>query len=314
MNNFTTIKSALAITCISFSSCFPMFSGNMVGGGNGDAITPSGDVIEKSYSINDVVNKTQLKNGTLIITQVDAEEQEALIIKAHENIMPLLEPSLNRDCLLLGLNGNDRINGNPIIQYHLKVKSLNSIQISESGVIRFDTNFEVPSLCLAMSGNGNLQVKGLVVSDLSIQISGNGRVSIGTLTCDVLSEQISGNGSISFQGGIAKKQKIKISGNGSISSSQLGGGTCSISISGNGSATVNIDDELYVTASSEDCVTNYGKATMEYEPIISNQGNVFVSVNGRQVVSQSISNVHSSGSVRIVMNGSSVTYNGKRIS
>ncbi len=142
----------IAFVFISFlfsHSCLSMqFLGNLAhsflsrqSSGNGTE-TPSGEIIEKKYPVDEILNGVHLTSGTLTIIKAEIGEEQELVVKTQTSIMSLVDPIITDNYLNLGLAGDTCIQEDFKLEYILKVKSLCEIDVTGSGKVRFNINLQ----------------------------------------------------------------------------------------------------------------------------------------------------------------------------
>jgi hypothetical protein len=196
--------------------------------------TGSGNVISEDREVNNFDGVDLAGSGDLIITQGD---EEALVIEAEDNILPLIESEVRNGTLRLGMKPTSGIvNTRRGIKYYLTVQNLSEIMLS---------------------GSGSISAEQLDSGNLAVNVSGSGEVAIDELTADEVSMQISGSGNIDVAGSV-DQQRLVVSGSGNYRAGDLASQIADIRVSGSGEATVWASESLNIEISGSGDVEYYG--------------------------------------------------------
>ncbi len=104
-----------------------------------DAIKPSKKIIETAYQIDQDLKSVKISSGNLTIVYV--KDNQALIVKTHKNIMPLIKPTITKGCLSLNIMEDTTIKGDLKLEYILKVKTPPKVQIAGKGNVSVRPGF-----------------------------------------------------------------------------------------------------------------------------------------------------------------------------
>lgn len=192
----------------------------------------SGNVITEEREVNDFNEVTLTGVGNIIIEQGD---KESLTIEAEDNILPKIITRVKNGELAIGFVGGITPLPTEDIKFHLKVKNLNRI---------------------ALTGTGVISCPELKTNDLEFDLSGAGEVNF-KVTADSIKTLVSGFGTIILAGD-ADKQEVKVTGAGSYLAKDLVSKECDVTISGAGSVTVNVSEKLNVVLSGAGSVNYIG--------------------------------------------------------
>ena len=212
-----------------------------------DKIAGSGKVVEEDRVIKDFSEITLSGMGNLILEQGDAE---GLKIQAEDNLIQYIKVEVNKGKLEIGIQPGVSISPTKPINYHLKIKTLEAINLT---------------------GNGTIESPGVVARKLSIDMSGSGHIKILDVETGSIVTKLSGSGDVEL-GGKAQSQDTTIEGAGNFHGSELQCGTGKVNIPGSGSAFVKVLDRMEVNISGSGAV--HYKGNPEIKQNISGAGQV----------------------------------------
>jgi hypothetical protein len=207
----------------------------------------SGNVVSEEREVSGFTGIALVSSGDVVITQ---GAQESLTIEAEDNLLPLLETTVENGLLVLGVKDGETIQPTKDIRYFITVTNLDRLEIS---------------------GAGDMSSSDLTLDALSVDISGTGDVSIANLTLDTLSITVSGAGDVDLSG-TANSSSITVSGSGDYQACDLQSGTVGLEISGQGDAVVSATGTLTVDVSGMGDVAYVG--TPEVSQDVSGMGDV----------------------------------------
>ena len=129
--------------------------------------------------------------GKLEIVPGDAEK---LVISADDNILPLIETTVERGELRIRWRerGHLNVHTRTTIRMTLTAKAVDALAISGSGDILANT-VDAKSMQVSISGSGNVVLAGKA-QDLRVDISGSGDVKAGKLEAQSARVSIAGSG------------------------------------------------------------------------------------------------------------------------
>ncbi len=217
--------------------------------------TGSGKVITQNKTVSGFSNVTFAGLGELSITQGSTE---GLTIEGEDNILAKLSVTVKDGTLYIGFerdNWQDMVRPTRTLKFDLKVKNLNSLD---------------------MSGAGNVTMAKLQTEALAFKVSGAGGVKIGQLTATNVTCTLSGAGNVELNGKVTN-QSITLSGVGNYSAGDLESLTATIGLTGAGSAKVWTRDVLNVKISGAGSVSYYGSPKVNKDitglGVLNSQGN-----------------------------------------
>lgn len=199
-------------------------------------IAGSGNVITGSRPVADVQSVDLAGSGDLTIIQGDSE---SLSIEAEDNILPLLETTVEKGALRIGFKGD--VAPTVPIKMKLGVKTLNSVQLSGSGKIRTDKLTAAGTLEAGLKGSGLIDLKGVECEKWDLSVVGSGTVKAA---------------------GRAKAQKVMVVGSGDYEGFGLETGTADVTVTGSGDCEINAKDKLSATISGSGDIDYTGAATV----------------------------------------------------
>ncbi|MFC2159957.1 head GIN domain-containing protein [Actinomycetota bacterium] len=203
----------------------------------GIIVRGSGNVASEDRDVSGFSKVSVSGSGNLRIEQGD---EESLTIEAEDNILPLITAKVSGNTLKIGFKPGTSISTTKNIEFHLKVKDLDSI----SG-----------------SGSGNIDCSGLAADNLSVKTSGSRNVDMINLEVNSIVLNSSGSGNITMAG-ITDSQNIKTSGSIKYSGEGLESKSCVINSSGSGELIVKVSDDLDINASGSIKITYIGSPSI----------------------------------------------------
>jgi predicted small secreted protein len=200
----------------------------------------SGKVITQNRSVSGFTSVTFAGIGELDITQGTSE---SLTVEAEDNIMPHITTTVSDGNLRIGFdqeNFQNLIRPTHNIKFTLKVRSLNSIELS---------------------GLGSVNMPSLQADSLNLKVGGAGGIKIDKLAVGQLTSTMSGAGNLDLSGK-ATNQTITLSGLGNYGGGDLDSQQATISLTGAGNASVWARNSLNVKISGAGSVNYYGSPTI----------------------------------------------------
>lgn len=197
----------------------------------------SGNVISEDRAVSGFSKVSVSGSGNLFLEQGD---EESLTIEAEDNILPLIITEVSGNTLKIGFKTGTSISTIKSIEFHLKVKELDSI---------------------SASGSGTINCSGLSTENLSIKTSGSRMADISNLKATSIDINSSGSGNITLAG-TTDSQNIESSGSFKYFAEDLKSSSCVINSSGSCNLLVNVSDDLNIKASGSVKVTYIGTPTI----------------------------------------------------
>lgn len=201
-----------------------------------NATRGSGNVISETRAVSNFHSVVLAGIGELNLTQGDTE---ALTIQAEDNLMPLLTSEVKDGVLTIGVKtgtAETSIVPTKPVRYDLRVKNLDSIQLSGAGNI-IAPSLKSETLKLGTSGAGNVNLNQLDVKQLVVTLSGAGNMTVA---------------------GQGDSQQVTVSGLGSYNAGDFKTNMTDISLTGAGSATVWAEQTLNGKISGAGSINYYG--------------------------------------------------------
>lgn len=172
--------------------------------------------------------------GNLYITKADESD---LTVEAGNAILPLVNATVKGQILYIDLKDADQ-HSQAKIDYYLKVKTLQAINIYSSSTLYIKDGFETKVLSIGLLGGFGEAHLNIDVTKLTTKIAGAGKIDIE---------------------GIADDHRLSINGLGEFDGSKLKSKITTVSLSGSGIAKVNASDELDIKISGDGIVKYCGK-------------------------------------------------------
>jgi hypothetical protein len=168
--------------------------------------------------------------------EVRLGDSESVAIETDDNLMPLVEASVEKGTLRLR-SVRDNLD--------LKAHALN-IVVNAKQVER-----------IALGGSGSVAAEVLRARQLKFAIGGSGSIDVGRAECDDATVSIGGSGNMKI-GGKSKSLEVKIGGSGSVLAGGLQAHEVTVSSAGSGDSTVWAEGALRVSSAGSGDVRYYG--------------------------------------------------------
>lgn len=210
---------------------------------SGEGIKPSQTIISETRPVQDFTAIDMRAVGKVVITQ---GEGESLSIQGSDNILPIIETSVENGVLVIQTREKIDITGlhdETVLIFTIGVKDLSS---------------------LVISGAADVEMGSLSTSALEIVMSGAGQFVVEQLNADSIDILLSGVGNVEVSGEVIRAE-INISGTGSIHASDLKIQTCEVDLSGLGGATLWVTDQLSGLISGGGTISYYGNPQTDTE-------------------------------------------------
>jgi hypothetical protein len=168
--------------------------------------------------------------------EVHLGDSESVAIEADDNLMPLIETSVEKGTLRIH-PARDNL--------ELKAHTL-KIVVNAKQVER-----------IALGGSGSVVADVLRAPQLKFQIGGSGSIDVARVECESAAASLGGSGHLKLAGK-AKELIVKIGGSGAVLAGGLHAHEVSVSTAGSGEATVWAEDALRVSSAGSGDVGYYG--------------------------------------------------------
>ncbi len=189
----------LTVVTLIITGCIIVINGKLVEG-SGNIITNKRDVSE--------FQKVHLKgSGDVFLT---IGEEQSLIIKTDDNILPLIETDVSGKKLTIS-HGKHHLRPTAF-EVFITVKYLEGVTISGSGDVHGKDRFVADAFYAEISGSGDMDLE-VETGMLTSKISGSGTIQLSGKAEDYTAA-ISGSGEINAFDVQAKTVSVKISGSG----------------------------------------------------------------------------------------------------
>jgi hypothetical protein len=232
MRKLTVITSLLIAASLLLAGCITIDTG-----GGFRSLRGNGDVISQERSVSGIDEVSLFGMGNVEIT---TGSTESLTIEAESNLMDYLTSDVVNGTL--ELKTRDFVNLHPTknIVYHLKVKSLNGLEILGSGNIDLD-QADTNTMHLTIAGSGDINISDLTANVLDVTIPGSGRVDVN---------------------GTATDQTINVAGSGKYFADNLSSQTANVNIAGSGDVRIWVTDTLDIRILGSGDINYYGSPTI----------------------------------------------------
>jgi hypothetical protein len=196
---------------------------------NQQKVNGSGNVVEEKRVINNYTQVTLSGVGDLFMEQGDSE---GITIKAEDNLIQYIRVEVNNGKLLIGVQPGVNINPIKPIEYHLKIKTIEGLNLT---------------------GSGSIETPGLIGRTVTVNLAGSGHIKILKADANTINTHLNGSGDVTV-GGRIQSQDITIDGAGNYHAENLESSSVKINIPGSGSGFVRALDKLDVSISGSGSV------------------------------------------------------------
>jgi hypothetical protein len=209
-------------------------------------IDGDGDTISEELQIDDF-SKLKLRiSGDVYITQ---GETQKVVVEGQQNVIHQLDLDVNDDTWEIEFD--DCVDDHDGLKFYITMSEIRELNISGSGMIYGENEFNIDQLKLRISGSGDIDLALAESNAVDSKISGSGRIKLSGVTEDFT---------------------LKISGSGDYRAFDLDAQDGVVDISGSGDAEVTANDELRIKISGSGDV--YYRGTPDLSIDISGSGDV----------------------------------------
>lgn len=190
----------------------------------------SGKVVEETRNLAPF-SKIESQGSTDVVVTIGSPSR--VVVKADDNILPLITTSVTGDSLLIGSRGNYSTGAN--IQVLVTVPSLTSLELAGSGTLAVsglqEQTFRVglsgsgditaagtaSEVNVSIAGSGDVHLFGLIAQNGQVSVTGSGDIEVHAVQS--LNASVMGSGDILYEGNPAKLERTVV-GSGEISARQ----------------------------------------------------------------------------------------------
>lgn len=149
----------------------------------------SGKVVEETRNLAPF-SKIESQGSTDVVVSIGSPQR--VVVKADDNILPLITTSVTGDSLLIGSRGNYSSSAN--IQVSVTVPSLTSLELAGSGTLAV-SGLQQQAFRVGLSGSGDVTASG-TASEVDVSIAGSGDVHLFGLIAQHGRVSVTGSGDI----------------------------------------------------------------------------------------------------------------------
>ena len=162
---------------------------------------------------------------------VEQSGTESVTVEAEDNLLPLLETTVENGVLRLGVKDGVGVHTTRPIRYRVSARTLNAVSVSGSGRVHA-TGIDAERFSASISGSGTAEVAGRA-DDVRLTVSGSGDFRAADLKARTLRVNISGSGNATVN--VSDRLEANVSGSGSVQ--YLGNPRIDQRVSGSGTVT-----------------------------------------------------------------------------
>lgn len=167
--------------------------------------------------------------------------REGVEVHADDNLLPLVETSVERGTLRIGTKKG------------VRYSSRNPVVVAVD-LVRLDA--------LTLGGSGHVAGPGLDADRLEVALGGSGRVQLPDLEAKALAISVGGSGDIELSGQ-SQRLEISVGGSGSVDAASLVADEVAVSVGGSGDANVHAKRTLDVSVAGSGDVVYRGDAIVK---------------------------------------------------
>ena len=198
----------------------------------------SGNIISEDRNVSEFSKVSISGSGNLFIEQGN---EESLTIEAEDNILPLITNRVYGNTLTIGFKLMTNVTTTKNIEFHLKVRDIDSISATGSGNINC-LGFSTNNLSIKTTGSGNVDISNLITTNININSTGSGNYNLAGETDNL---------------------NLSFSGSGDCNAGELTSKKCKIKATGSGDFIVNVSNDLNVSINGSGGVSYIGNPTVD---------------------------------------------------
>jgi putative autotransporter adhesin-like protein len=172
-----------------------------------DRVIGSGKVVSENRNVSGFSSIDLQGSGNVNITFGTAE---SVIVRADDNIVPLIETIVSNGKLIISNKSNVNIDTSSAIQINVIMKSVRGITMSGSGNINV-VDLIGQDLMVALPGSGTITVKGNA-DTVKIQLPGSGNILCKELKTNSATVTLDGSGTVTVYASESLDASIRGSG------------------------------------------------------------------------------------------------------
>lgn len=181
--------------------------------GSGSARTEgSGRVVEETRPL--PAFRTLVVDGPVDVV-LRAGTQERAVVRADDNIVPLILTSVSGERLTVGLQPDAQLRTRTRMVVTVEFTRLDGVTIRGSGDVKADA-VRTDVLELVLRGSGDVAVDRVEAGAVAISISGSGDVTLRAGRADTIGVVIEGSGDARLAGVQARTGAVRIRGSGDV--------------------------------------------------------------------------------------------------
>lgn len=225
-----------------------------------------GDGIEGSGTISNDVRRFEDLKGVHLATvgelRVELGDRNELEITTDNNLIKYFNTTVKDGILRIDIESGISISPSSGVQYHLVVKSLESVRASSSGDILVKA-IDNPNVDIGLSSSGDIRVRDLKGERVRLSLSSSGDLEILSLSARELTASLSSSGDCTIKRGRTEQQEVSISSSGDYQAEGLESSQAIVRSSSSGDARVWVTDRLRAATSSSGDIHFRGNPRVE---------------------------------------------------
>lgn len=184
----------------------------------GTRIVADKNYITKEVNVGDFHGINISGSADVIYTQANTQKVE---IYASQNIVDLIQPSVENGVLVIKLKKNVWIQNSGKLEVRVSNPEINSLSINGSGDAYLTNGVKTQKdFTLYINGSGDINGKAISCQNLDISINGSGDVGVEQITSQECAVSINGSGDVHLSGS-TQTAEFNVSGSGDIDAGNL---------------------------------------------------------------------------------------------
>lgn len=191
--------------------------------------------ITKNIDVKSFKHISVLGSPDVIYTQTNGGKP-TVEIYGSDNIIPLLEVTVNDNTLSVNFKKNTSISNSGKLEIRVSAPAVESMKVRGSGDISIPNGMSTSGLALNVQGSGDISGKNITCNDLEISVAGSGDIKLSNVKATNIQANVAGSGDIELNGK-ATNAKFNVAGSGDISAQKLEAENVQANVSGSGDIT-----------------------------------------------------------------------------
>lgn len=204
----------------------------------GNWVTGSGNLASETRQVSGFDQVMLTGSGDATITVGDGE---GITIEAEDNILPLIETTVQNGKLVVGLKPMTSISTTRGIRYIISARALRGVELT---------------------GSSSVSVRAVKSDSFQAITSGSGSIQVSSLQAKTLKVSITGSGKVDVNAGNVDSQDVILTGSGNYNADGVESASAQVATTGSGSAALWVNDTLTARITGSGNVRYYGQPSV----------------------------------------------------